>query len=116
MTVDPHKLRFGETLPQAPNVLQITPFETAQRRLRHVADYATFTRLNGTLPAALLAALKIRVRAGEPKVVRELWEKREKTFLAIDFEVNERNEKTVLEFGYAAVRCGHLHASVNHVF
>ena len=105
--------RFGVTLPQAPNVLQITPFETAQRRLRHVADYATFTRLHGTLPTALLAALKIRVRAGEPKVVKELWEKREKTFLAIDFEVNERNEKTVLEFGYAAVRCGHLHACVN---
>ncbi|TFK21285.1 hypothetical protein FA15DRAFT_696451 [Coprinopsis marcescibilis] len=102
------KTRFGETLPQAPNILQVVPFETGQRRQRHVSDYATFTRLYATLPAALLAALKARVRAGEPKIVKELWEKREKTFLAIDFEWNERNDKTVLEFGYAAVRCGHL--------
>lgn len=33
--------------------------------------------------------------------------------MAIDFEWNERNEKTVLEWGYAAVRCGHLEAYVN---
>ncbi|KAG2022456.1 hypothetical protein CC2G_000204 [Coprinopsis cinerea AmutBmut pab1-1] len=104
------KTRFGETLPQAPNILIITPFETAQRRVRHISDYATYTRLHATLPAAILAALKARIKAGEPRVVKDLWEKREKTFLAIDFEVNERNEKTVLEFGYAAVRCGHLDA------
>lgn len=42
-------------------------------------------------------------------MVKDLWDTRDKTFLAIDFELNERNEKTVLEFGYAAVRCGHLH-------
>ncbi|EFI28743.1 hypothetical protein CC1G_13769 [Coprinopsis cinerea okayama7 len=107
------KTRFGETLPQAPNILIITPFETAQRRVRHISDYATYTRLHATLPAAILAALKARIKAGEPRVVKDLWEKREKTFLAIDFEVNERNEKTVLEFGYAAVRCGHLDALIS---
>ncbi|RXW14059.1 hypothetical protein EST38_g11796 [Candolleomyces aberdarensis] len=107
------KTRFGETLPQAPNILQVTPFETSQRRQRHVSDYVTYSRLYATLPAAHLAAVKTRVRSGEPKVIRELWEKRDKTFLAIDFEWNERNEHTVLEWGYAALRCGHLESSLS---
>ncbi|KDR85929.1 hypothetical protein GALMADRAFT_109453 [Galerina marginata CBS 339.88] len=104
------KTRFGETLPQAPNILQVTPFETASRHLRHVADYSSYKKLHSTLPAAVLSALKARVRAGEPKAIKEVWDKKDKTFLAIDFEWNERNEKTVLEWGYAAVRCGHLEA------
>ncbi|KAF6761336.1 hypothetical protein DFP72DRAFT_1062334 [Ephemerocybe angulata] len=82
------KTRFGETLPQPPNILQITPFETSQRRQRHVSDYVTYSRLHATLPAAYIAAVKARVRAGDYKVVlKELWEKRDKTFLAIDFEL-----------------------------
>lgn len=72
----------------------------------------TYSRLHATLPAAYIAAVKARVRAGEPKVVKELWENRDKTFLTIDFEVNERNERTVMEWGYAALRCGHLEACV----
>ncbi|KAF8799914.1 hypothetical protein BYT27DRAFT_7200900 [Phlegmacium glaucopus] len=104
------KTRFGETLPQAPNILQVTPFETVNRHLRHVSDYASYKKLHSTLPAALLSALKARVRAGEPKTIKELWSKKDKTFLAIDFEWSERNEKSVLEWGYAAVRCGHLEA------
>ncbi|KAF6753310.1 hypothetical protein DFP72DRAFT_1069683 [Ephemerocybe angulata] len=95
------KTRFGETLPQPPNILQITPFETSQRRQRHVSDYVTYSRLHATLPAAYIAAVKARVRAGDYKVVlKELWEKRDKTFLAIDFEWNERNE----EDGYGVGR------------
>ncbi|KAJ2927055.1 hypothetical protein H1R20_g10039, partial [Candolleomyces eurysporus] len=109
------KTRFGETLPQAPNILQVTPFETSQRRQRHVSDYVTYSRLYATLPAAHLAAVKTRVRSGEPKVIRELWEKRDKTFLAIDFEWNERNEHTVLEWGYAALRCGHLESKGHYI-
>ncbi|PPQ77562.1 hypothetical protein CVT25_011422 [Psilocybe cyanescens] len=104
------KTRFGETLPQAPNILQISPFETASRHLRHVSDYSSYKKLHSTLPAVVLSALKTRVRSGEPKAIKNLWEKKDKTFLAIDFEWNERNEKTVLEWGYAAVRCGHLEA------
>ncbi|KAF9011435.1 hypothetical protein BDQ17DRAFT_882319 [Cyathus striatus] len=104
------KTRFGETLPQAPNILHVTPFETSSRHLRHISDYPTYKRLHSTLPAAVLSALKTRVRAGEPKAIKELWEKRDKTFLAIDFEWSERNEKSCLEWGYAAVRCGHLEA------
>lgn len=104
------KTRFGETLPQAPNILQISPFETATRHLRNVSDYASYKKLYSTLPAAVLSALKIRVKAGEPKAIKELWDKRDKTFLAIDFEWSERNEKSCLEWGYAAVRCGHLDA------
>ncbi|RDB24462.1 hypothetical protein Hypma_008383 [Hypsizygus marmoreus] len=104
------KTRFGETLSQAPNILQVTPFETTTRHLRHISDHASYKRLHSTLPAAVLSALKTRVRAGEPKAVRSLWEGRDKTFLAIDFEWSERNEKSCLEWGYAAVRCGHLDA------
>jgi len=102
--------RFGETLPQAPNILQITPFETTNRHLRHVSDYSSYKKLHSTLPAAVLSALKSRVRSGEPKAIREVWEKKDKSFLAIDVEWNERNEKSALEWGYAAVRCGHLEA------
>ncbi|KAH9486138.1 hypothetical protein JR316_0000202 [Psilocybe cubensis] len=102
------KTRFGETLPQAPNILQISPFENSSRHLRHVSDYSSYKKLHSTLPAVVLSALKTRVRSGEPKAIKDLWGKKDKTFLAIDFEWNERNEKTVLEWGYAAVRCGHL--------
>ncbi|KAJ6589139.1 hypothetical protein B0H19DRAFT_231713 [Mycena capillaripes] len=101
---------FGETLPQAPNILQVSPFETTSRHLRTVSDYASYKKLHSTLPAAVLSALKLRVRAGEPKAVRELWAARDRTFLAIDFEWSERNEKSCLEWGYAAIRCGHLEA------
>ncbi|KAF9446501.1 hypothetical protein P691DRAFT_183335 [Macrolepiota fuliginosa MF-IS2] len=105
------KTRFGETLPQAPNILQVTPFETTTRHLRNISDYATYRKLYSTLPAAVLAAQRTRVRAGEPKAIKELWAKREKTFLALGFVWSERNEKSCLEFGYAAVRCGHMDAS-----
>jgi len=104
------KTRFGETLTQAPNILQVTPFETTNRHLRHISDYATYKKIHSTLPAAILAAFKTRIRAGEPKAIREMWEKKDKTYLAIDFEWSERNEKSALEWGYAAVRCGHLEA------
>ncbi|KAF8195128.1 hypothetical protein BJ912DRAFT_165492 [Pholiota molesta] len=102
------KTRFGETLPQAPNILQITPFETTSRHLRHVSDYSSYKKLHSTLPAVVLSAIKARVKMGDPKTVKEIWDKRDKTFLAISFELNERNEKSVLEWGYAAVRCAHL--------
>ncbi|KAG5729185.1 hypothetical protein E4T56_gene13989, partial [Termitomyces sp. T112] len=102
------KTRFGETLPQASNIVQITPFETSPRHLRHISDYASYKRLYSTLPAVLLSALKARIKTGEPKAIRELWEKKDRTFLAIDFEWSERNESSCLEWGYAAVRCGHL--------
>lgn len=102
--------RFGETLPQAPNILQVTPFETINRHLRHVSDYSSYKKLHSTLPAALLSALKARIRAGEPKAIKELWDKKDKTFMTIGFEWSERNEKSILEWGFAAVRCGHLEA------
>lgn len=103
-------LRFGETLPQPPNIIQVVPFETVNRHLRHVPDYSTYKKLHSTLPAALLSALKARVKAGNPKSIKQVWEKRDKTFMSIGFQCNERNEKTVLEFGYAALRYGHLEA------
>ncbi|KAJ7475228.1 hypothetical protein B0H11DRAFT_2158646 [Mycena galericulata] len=109
------KTRYGETLPQASNILQVSPFESTSRPLRTVSDYASYKRLHSTLPAAVLSALKLRVRAGEPKAVRDLWAARDRTFLAIDFEWSERNEKSCLEWGYAAVRCGHLEASARFV-
>ncbi|KIM82190.1 hypothetical protein PILCRDRAFT_820560 [Piloderma croceum F 1598] len=104
------KTRFGETLPMMDNMLKVTPFETSQRHLRTISDYAAYKKLHQTLPAAVLAALKTRIRSGEPKAIQELWEQKDKTFLAIDFEWSERNTSSCLEWGYATVRCGHLDA------
>ncbi|ESK92848.1 hypothetical protein Moror_9099 [Moniliophthora roreri MCA 2997] len=105
------KTRFGESLPEASNIQIVKPFETSQRRLHHVSDYTTYRKLHQTLPAHVLSAQKQRIRSGDPQAIRELWEKKDKTFLAIDFEWNERNDRTCLEWGYAAVRCGHLEAA-----
>ena len=92
--------------------MMIQPFETSQRHLRTISDYALYKKLHSTLPAAVLASLKQRVRDGEQKAIQELWQSRDKTFLAIDFEWSERNTSSCLEWGYAAVRCSHLEASV----
>ena len=94
------------------NMLKIIPFENTQRHLRTISDLQSYKKIHSTLPAAVLAALKVRVRAGEPKAIQDLWDKKEKTFLAIDFEWSERNASSALEWGYAAVRCGHLDAFV----
>ena len=94
------------------NILRVTPFETSQRHLRNISDYAAYKKLHATLPAVVLAALKVRVRNGEPKAARELWTSKDKTFLALDFEWSERNAASCIEWGYAAVRCGHLDTSV----
>ncbi|KAI8990664.1 hypothetical protein BD414DRAFT_577391 [Trametes punicea] len=102
------KTRFGETLPIVENILRITPFETSQRHLRTIADYATYKKVFSTLPAVVLSAQKVRVRNGEPKAIRELWASRDRTFLALHFEWSERNAASCIEWGYAAVRCGHL--------
>ena len=94
------------------NILRVTPFETSQRHLRTLSDYTLYKKLYGTLPAAVLAAMKVRVREGEPKAIRELWTSKDKTFLAVSFEWSERNASSCLEFGYSAARCSHLDASV----
>ena len=78
----------------------------------NVSDYPSYKKLHSTLPAAVLAALKTWVCTGEPKAIQELWDRRDKMFLAIDFEWSERNQKSCLEWGYAAVRCGHLEACI----
>lgn len=102
------KTRFGETLPIMDNMLKVSPFENGQRHLRTVSDFATYRKLHQTLPAAVLVALKARIKNGDPHAIKQLWEKRDKTFLAIDFEWSERNPSSCLEWGYATVRCGHL--------
>lgn len=102
--------RFGETLPEAPNFLEIEPFETSTRPLRTISDYHSYKKLYATLPAVALSSLKTRVRSGEPRAIKELWQKKDKNFLAISLEWSERNEKSCLEFGYTAVRCSHLDA------
>lgn len=93
-------------------MLLVTPFETSQRHLRHVSDWSTYKKLHSTLPVIALSALKARVRAGDPKVIRDLWATRDKTFLAIDFEWLERNDRSCVEWGYAAIRSSHLEAYV----
>lgn len=105
-----HCRRYNENLPHPPNITRITPFENNTRPLRRVDDLSAYKKLHATLPAIALSAFKSRVRSGEPKAVRELWAMRDKTFLAIDFEWSERNPNSCLEWGYAAVRCGHIDA------
>ena len=105
-------LSFGETLPLLDNFLRITPYETSTRPLRTISDMLTYRKAHSTLSGAALVSLKTRIRAGEPKFVQQLWNSREKTFLAIDFEWSERNTSSCLEWGYAAVRCSNLDVSV----
>ena len=105
-------LSFGETLPLLDNFLRITPYETSTRPLRTISDMLTYRKAHSTLSGAALVSLKTRIRAGEPKFIQQLWNGREKTFLAIDFEWSERNTSSCLEWGYAAVRCNHLDVSV----
>jgi len=105
-------LSFGETLPLLDNFLRITPYETSTRPLRTVSDMLTYRKAHSTLSGAALVSLKTRIRAGEPKFIQQLWNSRERTFLAIDFEWSERNTSSCLEWGYAAVRCNHLDVSV----
>ncbi|KAG6380540.1 hypothetical protein JVT61DRAFT_4899 [Boletus reticuloceps] len=104
------KMRFGEALPQVDNILLVKPLETSQRHLRHVNDWPTYKKLHSALPAVALAALKTRVRGGDPNAIRELWATRDKTFLAIDFECLERHDRSYTEWGYAAIRSSHLQA------
>jgi hypothetical protein len=104
--------RFGETLPLLDNFLRIAPYESSTRPLRTISDMLTYRKAHSTLSGAALVSLKTRIRAGEPKFIHQLWNSREKTFLAIDFEWSERNTSSCLEWGYAAVRCNHLDVSV----
>ncbi|KAH9969129.1 hypothetical protein BC827DRAFT_316935 [Russula dissimulans] len=104
------KTRFGDTLPLVDNVVKVHPFETHQRHLRTISDYSSYKKLHATLRAVHLSALKARIRLGEPRAIQELWDLHDKSFLAIDFESSERNAASVLEWGYAVVRCGHLDA------
>lgn len=108
------KLSFGETLPLLDNFLRIAPYETSTRPLRTISDMLTYRKAHSTLSGAALVSLKTRIRAGEPKFIHQLWNSREKTFLAIDFEWSERNTSSCLEWGYAAVRCNNLDMSVAH--
>lgn len=103
---------FGETLPLLDNFLRVTPYESSTRPLRTISDMLTYRKAHSTLSGAALVSLKARIRAGEPKFIQQLWNSREKTFLAIDFEWSERNTSSCLEWGYAAVRCSHLDVSV----
>lgn len=104
-------LRFGETLPLLDNFLRIAPYETSTRPLRTISDTLAYRKAHSTLSGAALVSLKARIRAGEPKFIQQLWNSREKTFLAVDFEWSERNTSSCLEWGYAAVRCNHLDVS-----
>jgi hypothetical protein len=97
-------------------MLKVDPFETASRHLRTVSDWAAYKKVHSTLPAVAAAAFRTRVKSGDIKAIREIWDKKDKIFLAIDFEWSERNASSILEWGYAAVRCGHLSASVQGFF
>lgn len=77
-----------------------------------MADAASYKKIHNTLPSTILAAQKIRFRSGDVGLIQALWDKRDKTFLAMDFEWSERNRSSCLEWGYAAMRCSHLDAYV----
>ena len=76
--------------------------------MRYVDVASSYQQIYDTLPAVALAALKERIRGGDSKSIEMLWNARDKTFLAIDFEWAERDNSLVLEFGYAALRARHL--------
>ncbi|KAG8883948.1 hypothetical protein FRB98_002728 [Tulasnella sp. 332] len=105
------KTRFGETMPLATDhMTPITAYEHSQRQLRNITDTNIYKKVYNTLPAAQFAALKNRVKIGNPKELSQLWHRREKTFLALDFEWSEKS-LVVLEMGYAVIRSAHLDAS-----
>jgi len=87
---------------------KIQPFETRSRRMRHVDDISFYKKMHAMLPNAALAARKERLRSGDPLTVRELWNSKDKNFLAIDFEWSEKTPSICLEFGYAALRSGYV--------
>ncbi|KAG8716000.1 hypothetical protein FRC09_016118 [Ceratobasidium sp. 395] len=99
------KTRFGETLPKISNVVQVIPFEHSQRHLRQIADMATYRKVHATLPAAEFSAFKSRVK----HAIDRLWHARDKSWLSIRFVWSEKSF-VPLEWGYAAVRCGHISA------
>lgn len=117
--------RFGETLPVVDNIvrtrssplkssllsepqIRVQPFENQARPMRYVDDINYYKKLHATLPHAALAARAKRIRSGEVRAIEELWAEKDKVFLAIDFEWSEKNPATCLEWGYAALRAGHL--------
>ncbi|KAG8895839.1 hypothetical protein FRC00_006833 [Tulasnella sp. 408] len=105
------RTRFGETMPMAnENMTAVIPYEHGQRQLRHISDVNMYKKLHNTLPAAVLAALRSRVKHGNPKEILRLWQRKDMTFLALDFEWSEKSFVT-LEMGYAAIRSAHLEAS-----
>lgn len=104
------RTRFGETIPQIDNMLRVTPSESSHRQLRKVCDWTSYKKLHATLPAVALTTFRARVRAGDSDAARSLWAGRDKTFVAVGFTWSERNSQSCLEWGYAAVRCGHLDA------
>src|SRR5262245_47952564 len=93
-------------------MLKVDPFENASRHLRTVSDWAGYKKLHSTLPAVASASFRTRVKSGDIKAIREIWDRKDKIFLAIGCQWSERNTSSCLEWGYAAVRCGHLTTSV----
>lgn len=47
--------------------IAVIPYEHGQRQLRHISDVNVYKKLHNTLPAAVLAALRARVKHGNPK-------------------------------------------------
>ncbi|KIM31759.1 hypothetical protein M408DRAFT_39522, partial [Serendipita vermifera MAFF 305830] len=102
------RTRFGEEFDLLKSITKIQPFETRQRNMRHIDDISFYKKMYATLPGAALAARKERILSGDPHAIRELWNAKDKTFLAIDFEWSEKSPTTCLEFGYAALRSRHV--------
>lgn len=92
--------------------MKVQPFETRPRHMRHVDDIVFYKKIHATLPTAALAARKERIRSGDPQTIRELWNLKDKNFLAIDFEWSEKSSSTCLEFGYAALRSRYVASCV----
>jgi len=79
--------------------------------MRHISELPFYKKLHATLPAAVLAAQKVRIRAGEPATIQQIWDAKDKNFLAVDFEWSEKNPNACLEWGYAALRSAHVQGS-----
>ncbi|KAL7414729.1 hypothetical protein BDY24DRAFT_413946 [Mrakia frigida] len=91
------KIKFNESLPKLPNVFPIVPSAHFIAPLRNISAYSEYKKLHATLPVVELEALKDRLRRGDERSIRKIWEGRKSNFFMGSSSV-----------GTASMRCAQL--------